>query len=204
MRGSDADSSLQHAKGGRVREGRGRLRDGAGTPPSLDSGVWQTQRSTSSARSTRWRPTTPSTRPQGGRPALRLQERRSVDRESGDKVLMKANSEERVKAVLEVFEAKLIKRGISLRSLDAGEPYPRQGVPDRVVLKTGIDSENAKKINKIIRDEAPKEHQESDPGRGTARVVQEPRRFAGHHGAPQGQDLDVALQFVNFRMTPPA
>nr|MDQ2697491.1 DUF520 family protein [Actinomycetota bacterium] len=42
---------------------------------------------------------------------------------SGEKILMKANAEERVKAVLDVFEQKLIKRGISLRSLDAGEPF---------------------------------------------------------------------------------
>ena len=42
---------------------------------------------------------------------------------SGEKILMKANSEERVKAVLDVFEQKLIKRGISLRALDAGEPF---------------------------------------------------------------------------------
>lgn len=44
---------------------------------------------------------------------------------SGEKVLMKANSEDRVKAVLDVFQSKLIKRGISLKSLDAGAPFPR-------------------------------------------------------------------------------
>ena len=39
---------------------------------------------------------------------------------SGEKILMKANSEERVKAVLDVFQSKLVKRNISLKSLDAG------------------------------------------------------------------------------------
>ena len=43
---------------------------------------------------------------------------------SGEKLLLKASAEERVKAVLEVLEQKFIKRGISLRSLDSGEPYP--------------------------------------------------------------------------------
>ena len=43
---------------------------------------------------------------------------------SGEKLLLKASAEERVKAVLEVLEAKFIKRGIALRSLDAGEPFP--------------------------------------------------------------------------------
>ena len=66
---------------------------------------------------------------------------------SGEKVLMKANSEERVKAILEVFEAKLIKRGISLRSLDAGDPFP-SGKEFRIEakMKEGIDQENAKKV----------------------------------------------------------
>ena len=34
---------------------------------------------------------------------------------SGEKILLKANSEERVKAVLDVVQSKFIKRGISLR-----------------------------------------------------------------------------------------
>ena len=76
---------------------------------------------------------------------------------SGEKVLMKATSEERVKAILEVFEAKLIKRGISLRSLDAGDPFP-SGKEFRIEakMKEGIDQENAKKVTKLIRDEGPK------------------------------------------------
>src|SRR5438270_7936922 len=37
-------------------------------------------------------------------------------------VLIKANAEERASAVLDVFKEKLIKRGISLKALDAGEP----------------------------------------------------------------------------------
>src|ERR1700753_2620330 len=42
---------------------------------------------------------------------------------SGEKVLIKANTEERATAILDVFESKLVKRGISLKSLDAGEPF---------------------------------------------------------------------------------
>jgi uncharacterized protein YajQ (UPF0234 family) len=36
---------------------------------------------------------------------------------SGEAILMQANSEERVKAVLDVLQSKLVKRGISLKSL---------------------------------------------------------------------------------------
>src|ERR1700749_2706711 len=67
---------------------------------------------------------------------------------SGEKILMKASAEERVKAVLEGFEQKLIKRGISLRSLDAGDPFP-SGKEYRIEasIKEGISSEDAKKIS---------------------------------------------------------
>ncbi|MGV2481175.1 UNVERIFIED_CONTAM: DUF520 family protein, partial [Salmonella enterica subsp. enterica serovar Weltevreden] len=67
------------------------------------------------------------------------------------------NSDERVKAVLDVFQSKLVKRGISLKSLDSGEPYP-SGKEYRIdaSLKEGIDKDEAKKISKIIRDEGPK------------------------------------------------
>ena len=76
---------------------------------------------------------------------------------SGEKILMKANSEERVKAVLDVLQSKLVKRGISLKSLDAGEPYA-SGKEYRIEasIKEGIAQDQAKKISKLIRDEGPK------------------------------------------------
>ena len=76
---------------------------------------------------------------------------------SGEKILMKANSEERVNAVLDVFQSKLVKRGISLKSLDAGDPFA-SGKEYRIEasIKEGIAQDVAKKINKLIRDEAPK------------------------------------------------
>lgn len=120
--------------------------------------------------------------------------------QSGDKVLMKASSEERVKAILEVYEAKLIKRGISLRSMDAGDPYP-SGKEYRieVSLKAGIDQENAKKINKIIRDEAPKSVKSQIQG-DELRVSSKSRDDLQETMALlKGKDLNVALQFVNFR-----
>ena len=120
--------------------------------------------------------------------------------QSGDKVLIKANSEERAKAILEVYEAKLIKRGISLRSLDAGEPFA-SGKEYRIetTMKAGIDSENAKKINKIIRDEAPKSVKSQIQG-DELRVSSKSRDdLQATMALLKGKDLDVALQVVNFR-----
>jgi Uncharacterized protein conserved in bacteria len=120
--------------------------------------------------------------------------------QSGEKVLIKANSEERAKAVLEVYESKLIKRGISLRSLDAGEPFA-SGKEHRIEtsLKNGIEQDAAKKINKLIRDEAPKSVKSQIQG-DELRVSSKSRDdLQATMALLKGADLDVALQFVNLR-----
>ena len=119
---------------------------------------------------------------------------------SGEKILLKANAEERVKAVLDVFEQKLIKRGISLRSLDAGTPFP-SGKEYRIEasIKQGISSEDAKKIAKIIRDEGPKGVKSQIQG-DELRVQSKSRdELQQVQALLKGKDLDVALQFVNYR-----
>ena len=119
---------------------------------------------------------------------------------SGEKILMKANSEDRVKAVLDVFEQKLIKRGISRRSLDAGEPFA-SGKEYRIEarMKEGISSDDAKKISKIIRDEGPKSVKSQIQG-DELRVQSKSRDdLQAVIALLKGKDLDVALQFVNMR-----
>ena len=119
---------------------------------------------------------------------------------SGEKLLFKANAEERVKAVLEVFEQKLIKRGISLRSLDAGKPFA-SGKEYRIEasIKQGISSDDARAISKIIRDEGPKGVKSQIQGE-ELRVQSKSRDDLQQVQALlKGKDLDVALQFVNYR-----
>ncbi|MDQ4488660.1 YajQ family cyclic di-GMP-binding protein [Sinomonas sp. ASV486] len=118
---------------------------------------------------------------------------------SGEKILLKANSEERVKAVLDVFESKLIKRGISLKSLDAGEPYA-SGKEYRLEasMKEGISQEHAKKISKLIRDEAPKTVKAQIQG-DELRVSSKSRDDLQSTIALLKGYEDVDLQFINFR-----
>ena len=118
---------------------------------------------------------------------------------SGEKLLLKASSEDRVKAVLEVLEAKFIKRGVSLRSLDTGEPYP-SGKEYRidVSLKNGISSEDAKKVSKLIRDDGPKSVKAQIQG-DELRVTSKSRDdLQSTMDMLKGADLDIDLQFVNF------
>jgi len=119
---------------------------------------------------------------------------------SGEKVLLKANTEERVKAVLEVLESKFIKRGITLKSLDTGAPYA-SGKEFRIEvgLKNGIEQDAAKKINKLIRDEAPKSVKSQIQG-DELRVSSKSRDdLQATMALLKNADLDVAVQFVNFR-----
>src|SRR5690606_25420725 len=117
-----------------------------------------------------------------------------------DLVVMTANSEERVKAVLDVFESKLVRRGISLKSLDRGEPRA-SGKEYRLEarIKQGISSEDAKKIAKLVRDEGPKGVKATITG-DEDRVSSKSRDdLQAVIAMLKGADLDVALQFVNYR-----
>lgn len=119
---------------------------------------------------------------------------------SGEKVMMKAVSEDRVKAVLDVFQSKLVKRGISLKSLDQGKPYA-SGKEFRLEasIKEGIDQENAKKISKIIRDEGPKGVKAQIQG-DELRVSSKKRDdLQAVIALLKGKDLDVDVQFTNYR-----
>lgn len=118
---------------------------------------------------------------------------------SGEKILMKANSEERVKAVMDVFESKLIKRGISLKSLDAGEPFA-SGKEYRIEaeIKEGIAQDVAKKINKLIRDEGPKGVKSTIQG-DELRVSSKSRDDLQDTMALLRTFEDADLQFVNMR-----
>ncbi|MFL4473213.1 YajQ family cyclic di-GMP-binding protein [Paeniglutamicibacter sp. MACA_103] len=118
---------------------------------------------------------------------------------SGEKILMKANSEERVKAVLDVFQSKLVKRNISLKSLDAGEPFA-SGKEYRIEasIVEGIAQDVAKKINKLIRDEAPKGVKSTIQG-DELRVSSKSRDDLQATMALLRGFEDADLQFVNFR-----
>jgi uncharacterized protein YajQ (UPF0234 family) len=119
---------------------------------------------------------------------------------SGDTIVLRANSEDRVKAVLDVFQTKLIKRQVSLKAIDASEPKP-SGKEYRIEagLKEGLSQENAKKISKLIRDQGPKGVKAQIAG-DELRVSSKSRdNLQAVISLLKGADLDVALQFVNYR-----
>ena len=124
----------------------------------------------------------------------------SIER-SGERIEIRANTEERVLAVLDVFKEKLIKRQVSLKVLDvAGDPQP-SGKEFKlfVALKEGISQEQAKKLAKLIRDEGPKSVKAQVQG-DELRVTSKSRDdLQAVQALVKGADLDFATQFVNYR-----
>ncbi|MEV4496678.1 YajQ family cyclic di-GMP-binding protein [Micromonospora arborensis] len=120
---------------------------------------------------------------------------------SGEEAIgLQAETEERVRAALDVFKEKLVKRNISLKSLDAGEPRP-SGKIFKIDCKViqGIEADKAKAISKKIRDEGPKGVQAQIQG-DQLRVTGKKRDdLQAVISLLKGEDFGVALQFNNYR-----
>ena len=114
--------------------------------------------------------------------------------------MLKAGSEERCKALLEVYKEKLVKRAISLKTLDAGEPQ-QSGKEYRLTttVKEGITQEDAKKVAKLIRDEGPKGVQPQVQGEQLRVTAKKKDDLQAVIALLKGKEFDFALQFTNYR-----
>jgi len=121
---------------------------------------------------------------------------------SGESVLMVANSAERVLAVLDVFQTKLIKRSISLKALDTGDGEPKPSGKEyrlTAAIKEGLSSEVAKKLAKLVRDEGPKGVKTQIQGEELRVSAKSRDDLQAVIALLKGADVDAALQFVNYR-----
>lgn len=120
----------------------------------------------------------------------------------GDVVKMQANTEERCKAVLDVVQTWLVKRGVSLKHLDVPEAGPRLSGKEYkldAALKEGISTENAKKVTKVLRDEGPKSVKTQIQG-DEIRVTSKSRDdLQAVQQLLKEQDFDFAVSFTNRR-----
>ncbi|WP_067779085.1 YajQ family cyclic di-GMP-binding protein [Actinomyces vulturis] len=121
---------------------------------------------------------------------------------SGDVITLKANSAERVLAILDVLESKLFRRGVSLKALDLGDKEPKAQGKIYVLacpLREGLTQEVAKKITKAIRDEFPKGVKALIQG-DEVRVSSKSRdELQAVIAMLKNLDVDAALQFTNYR-----
>ncbi len=115
-------------------------------------------------------------------------------------VEISANAEERAMAALDVFKSKLVKRGVSLKALESGEPRQSgREVKIDATLNQGISQEHAKKISKLVRDEGPKGVKVQVQG-DELRVSSKKRDdLQAVIALVKEQEYDFAVQFVNYR-----
>jgi uncharacterized protein YajQ (UPF0234 family) len=112
-----------------------------------------------------------------------------------------ADDDFKMRALFDVLQAKLIKRGVSVKNLDVGETKPAGGdtVRKDVKLKMSLDGETAKKVAAAIKDAKLKKVQAaiqgeqvrvSSPSKDELQTAQQLLR-AGEYG--------VELNFGNYR-----
>jgi len=115
-------------------------------------------------------------------------------------VALQADTEERLKAALDVFREKLVKRNISLKSLDAGEPRPSGKVYRLSAdINQGIAADKAKAIAKKIRDDGPKGVQAQIQGEQLRVTAKKKDALQEVITLLKDSDFDIPLQFTNYR-----
>jgi hypothetical protein len=115
-------------------------------------------------------------------------------------IAFQSDAEERCLAAIDLFREKLVKRSISLKSFEIGEPA-LSGKTYRVTgeIIQGISSENAKVIGKFVREEAPKGVQAQIQGDQLRVSGKKKDHLQEVIALLKGHDFGIALQFTNFR-----
>ena len=123
-----------------------------------------------------------------------------IEIEGTEALQLASQDEYKLGAVIEILSQKLVKRGISLKNLEYEkiEPASNSSVRQKIKLKQGIPSDNAKKIVAMIKDSKLKA-QASIQG-DTVRVVSKDRDILQQIMAKlRAGDFGVELQYTNFR-----
>ena len=121
-------------------------------------------------------------------------------REEGDTIHIVSDDDFKVKAVVDVLQSKLVRRGVSLQALVYGKIEPAAGglAKQTVTVQQGIDTDRARQIAKLVKDSKLKVQ---------SQIQGDQVRISGKkrddlQAAIQmlkAQDLGLPLQFINFR-----
>jgi cyclic-di-GMP-binding protein len=116
-------------------------------------------------------------------------------------LVLVADDDFRMRALFDVLQQKLIKRGVSVKNLTIGDIKPAGGdtVRREITLKTALDGETAKKIAAAIKDAKMKKVQAAIQGEQVR--VTSPSRDDLQDAMTllRGQDFGVELKFGNYR-----
>ena len=117
-----------------------------------------------------------------------------------DTLTLLSDHETQMKALIDVIQSKLIKRGIDIRFLEYGklEEASKDTVRQVVTIKNGLATETAKKITKLIKDKGLKVNAQIQDQQ--VRVTSKSKDdLQSVINALKGADIDVPLQFTNYR-----
>jgi hypothetical protein len=120
---------------------------------------------------------------------------------SGSEINLHSSTEDRMKALVQVIEEKMVKRQVSLKALDHGkvEAAAKGTVRATINLRAGVDAEKAKRLNKFIKDLGLKGISSQTQG-DQLRVSGKKRDdLQAVIAALKAEDFDIPLQFTNFR-----
>jgi cyclic-di-GMP-binding protein len=120
---------------------------------------------------------------------------------SGLEIELHSATDDRLKALVQVLEEKLVRRKVSLKALDYGkvEEAAKGTARQTVTLKAGISSDNARALNRFIKDHSPKGISSQTQG-DQVRVSGKKRDdLQAVIAALKAEDFGIPLQFENFR-----
>ena len=119
----------------------------------------------------------------------------------GSELRLTSNADERLKAVIQVVEEKLVKRKVSLKALDYGKVEEgSKGVLRQVVtMKAGIDSDRAKRVNVFLKGLGVKGVSSQTQGEQIRVTAKKRDDLQAAIAALRAEDFDLPLQFTNFR-----
>src|SRR5450631_4200777 len=124
----------------------------------------------------------------------------NIELEGKDAIVLHSADEYKLKAVNDILQQKLVKRGVSLKGLTYGPVEPAAGGTARrkVTMQQGIAIEKAREIVKLVKD-SKKKAQASIQG-DLVRVSSKDRDTLQETIALlKGHDFGIDLQFTNFR-----
>ncbi len=122
--------------------------------------------------------------------------------EQADLILtLRSVSEDRIRAVKVVLEERLVKRGVSLRGIDWGKIEDASGSTVRqvVTVKVGISADKAREINRLIKDKGPKGVTSQTQGEQIRVNSKKRDDLQAVMTLLKEADLELPLQFNNFR-----
>jgi cyclic-di-GMP-binding protein len=120
---------------------------------------------------------------------------------AASEVKLRSSTEDRLRALLQVLEEKLVRRSVSLKALDRGqvEEASKGTVRQTVRINAGIDSDRARRLNRFIKDMSIKSVSSQTQG-DQVRVSGKKRDdLQAVIAAVKAEDFGIALQFTNFR-----